>query len=73
LVEILILVAIFGALIALHSRGFNSVAATVFLIAVLAGSSVLLVYVKARADVRDALIAGSDCCMGAHWTSDLPP
>lgn len=59
LLEVFILVAIFfGALIAFHYRRFDNVVAIVFPIAVFAASA-RLIYVKARADVRDALIAGS--------------
>ena len=59
LLEVFILVAVFfGALIVFHYRRFDSVVAIAFPIAVFAASA-RLVYVKARADVRDALVAGS--------------
>ena len=70
LIEVLILVAtMLGALIAVHSQRFHNVVAIVFLIAVFA-ASVRLIYIKACADVRDALIAASDSCPGREWRLD---
>lgn len=69
-IEVLILVAtILSALIALDSGRFGNVIAIVFLIAVFAASA-RLIYIKACADVRDALIAASDSCPGRAWLLD---
>lgn len=67
LIEVLSLVAtILGALIAVHSQRFDDVVVIVFLIAVFA-ASVRLIYIKACADIRDALIAATDGCPGREW------